>query len=100
MNDNDSAIDKILRDNSHPGSEDARVLTSRCCRAQLSVSCSPINVFLTLMNNCGWPQNGSTKVRCVVTVHGTVNIHMRSKVVGAVYQLINFSALVKYSIYT
>ncbi len=60
VNDNDSALDKCLRDNSC--SAESSVLTSRCCKAQLSIKCSPINVFMSLMNAQHWPQNGSVKV--------------------------------------
>lgn len=59
VNNDDSAFDKCLREGTS-GSEPQ--ITSRCCKAQMAVSCSPINTFLTLMNTSNWPQRGTLKV--------------------------------------
>lgn len=65
VNNDDSAFDKCMRE-STSGVESQ--ITSRCCKAQMAVTCSPINTFLALMNSSNWPQHGSMKVCGVVGV--------------------------------
>jgi hypothetical protein len=50
----------------------ASAKATRCRRAQLAVGCTPINVFLSLMNGQHWPKSGSAKVVKEIDDHADV----------------------------